>query len=312
MAYNLLHSTFGRSFEEGFPDPVLQSNLNLDASLVDNSNLEDQLYDDLEHIEQALDRDSNKKLGATVDDNIEEGMNEKSVEEMNARADGKEMTIGMDATDKSLNNSNLVAGEDEESIQIDRNENPDTVDITDDGPGDDMNIVDLNKENNIENSDPGTVPPKKKRNESVADEQIRLRNASKQFNTFKTKVETFQEAFGANPNFILLMENNFVQKVGKTGPTPTTTGKTLVVGNGKLMEMFKADELLYDIETMEVLKTGVKGFATDKTFLKEYTKSKKRPSPVTALPYLGTQNLFQQQWLQHQQQQLLHHQQQQQ
>ena len=60
------------------------------------------------------------------------------------------------------------------------------------------------------------------------------------------------------------MGNNVVQKVGKTGPTPTTTGKTLVVGNGNLIDMFKADELLYDIETMEVLKTGVKGFSTDK------------------------------------------------
>ena len=108
------------------------------------------------------------------------------------------------------------------------------------------------------------------------------------------------------------MGNNVVQKVGKTGPTPTTTGKTLVVGNGNLIDMFKADELLYDIETMEVLKTGVKGFATDKTFLKEYTKSKKRPSPVTAAPYLGNQNLFQQQWFQHQQQLLQHQQQQQQ
>ena len=154
MAYNLLHSTFGRSLEEGFPDPVLESNLNLDASLVDNSNLENQLYDDVENIEQALDRDSSKKPGARVDDNIEEGMNEKSVEEMDARADGKEMTIGVDATDESLNNSNLVPGEDAESLHIDRNENPDTADITDDGLEVDMNIVDPNKEDNVENSDP--------------------------------------------------------------------------------------------------------------------------------------------------------------
>ena len=88
MAYNLLHSTFGRSLEEDSV-PVLESNLNLDASLVDNSNLENQLYDDVENIEQALDRDSSKKPGARVDDNIEKGMNEKSVEEMDARADGK-------------------------------------------------------------------------------------------------------------------------------------------------------------------------------------------------------------------------------
>ena len=73
------------------------------------------------------------------------------------------MTIGVDATDESLNNSNLVPGEDAESLHIDRNENPDTVDITDDGLEIDMNIVDPNKDDNVENSDPGTVPPKKKK-----------------------------------------------------------------------------------------------------------------------------------------------------
>ena len=62
---------------------------------------------------------------------------------------------------------------------------------------------------------------------------------------------------------------------------------------------------------MKVLKTGVKGFAPDKTFLKGYTKSKIRPSPVTADPYLGNQNLFQQQWFQHQHELLKHQQQQQ-
>ena len=105
MAYSLLHSTFGRSLEEGFPDPVLDSNLNLDASLVDHGNLENRLYDDVEQfeIEQVLDRDPSKKLNARVDDstrnengdiriNIEEHMNEKSVEEMDTMADGKETT----------------------------------------------------------------------------------------------------------------------------------------------------------------------------------------------------------------------------
>ena len=100
MAYSLLHSTFGRSLEEGFPDPVLDSNLNLDASLVDHGNLENRLYDDVEQfeIEQVLDRDPSKKLNARVDDstrnengdiriNIEEHMNEKSVEEMDTMAE---------------------------------------------------------------------------------------------------------------------------------------------------------------------------------------------------------------------------------
>ena len=318
MSYSLLHSTFGRSLEDGFPDPVLESNLNLDASLVDHGNLENQLYDDVERFdnEQALDRVPGENLNVRVDDSTrnenddrridtEEHVNEKPVEEMDTLAGDIETANGMDrkgidATDKSLNNSNIV-GEDTDSLQIDRNENRNTVD---DGLEDDMHIVDQNKEGNVEHSDPGIVPPKKKKKDSVTDEQIRLnRNASKQFNTFKSKVETFQEAFGANQNFILLMENNFVQKVGKTGPTPTTTGKTLVVGSGKLMDMFKADELLYDIETMEVLKTGAKGFAT---------KSKRRPSPVTAAPYLGNQNVFQQQLFQHQQQMLQQQQQQQQ
>ena len=170
MAYSLLHSTFGRSLEEGFPDPVLDSNLNLDASLVDHGNLENRLYDDVEQfeIEQVLDRDPSKKLNARVDDstrnengdiriNIEEHMNEKSVEEMDTMADGKETTIGMDgkgkgATDNSPNNSNLVISEDTESLHIDRNENQDAMEILDDGLEDDMNIVDQNKEGNVETS----------------------------------------------------------------------------------------------------------------------------------------------------------------
>lgn len=218
MSYSLLHSTFGRSLEDGFPDPVLESNLNLDASLVDHGNLENQLYDDVERFdnEQALDRVPGENLNVRVDDSTrnenddrridtEEHVNEKPVEEMDTLAGDIETANGMDrkgidATDKSLNNSNIV-GEDTDSLQIDRNENRNTVD---DGLEDDMHIVDQNKEGNVEHSDPGIVPPKKKKKDSVTDEQIRLnRNASKQFNTFKSKVETFQEAFGANTNFIV-------------------------------------------------------------------------------------------------------------
>ena len=62
--------------------------------------------------------------------------------------DGK----GKGATDNSPNNSNLVISEDTESLHIDRNENQDAMEILDDGLEDDMNIVDQNKEGNVETS----------------------------------------------------------------------------------------------------------------------------------------------------------------
>ena len=48
-------------------------------------------------------------------------------------------------------------------IHIDRNENQDAMEILDDGLEDDMNIVDQNKEGNVENSEPRTVPPKRRK-----------------------------------------------------------------------------------------------------------------------------------------------------
>ena len=158
-----------------------------------------------------------------------------------------------------------------------------------------------------ENLSDSAPPKKKKKTDSANGDQIRKnRNAFRQFLTLKNKIESFQGVFGADQNFIVIMENNFIHKVGTSGPIPKTEDKTLVFGNGKLMEMFKSDELLYDMNSMEVLKLGAKSLVDDRDFLKECTKSKRRPSQMT-VPALQNEYgaLLQQQVLQ---QQLLHQQ----
>ena len=58
------------------------------------------------------------------------------------------------------------------------------------------------------------------------------------------------------------MENNFIHKVGTSGPIPKTEDKTLVFGNGKLMEMFKSYELVYEFHGS--LGTGYKSLVDDR------------------------------------------------
>ena len=121
-----------------------------------------------------------------------------------------------------------------------------------------------------ENLSDSAPPKKKKKTDSANGDQIRKnRNAFRQFLTLKNKIESFQGVFGADQNFIVIMENNFIHKVGTSGPIPKTEDKTLVFGNGKLMEMFKSNELHYVMTSMEVLKLGAKSLVDDRDFLKE-------------------------------------------
>ena len=159
-------------------------------------------------------------------------------------------------------------------------------------------------------------PPASKK-DKVTDDQIRKnRNAAKQFNNLKTKLEGLQSRFQGEPNFVLFMENNFVKKVGHTGPTPASSGKVMVLGKGKLMDLFKTDDLAFDFELMDVLKTGVKGVVPDAQFLKDYTKFKKPSVPVQAVNAAGSTNpsmlhmqMQLQQQMQHQMQLQMHQQQ---
>ena len=114
--------------------------------------------------------------------------------------------------------------------------------------------------------------PRKEIPERDRDTLKKNRNGQKQFYTLKDKLEKFQSNLGYESDFVLLVKNNFVQKVGSSGPVPATAGKTLVVGSGNLFDSFKKDELLFDIDEMEVLQAG-KTMNSDRQFLKDYIKN---------------------------------------
>ena len=112
-------------------------------------------------------------------------------------------------------------------------------------------------------------------NDSISPQKMTTRmnrNAQRQFLNIKNKVESFQKQFGYESNFLLLIENNFIQNKGLRGPSCQSTGKVLVSGSGDLLDRFKNDALDYDYENMEVMKLG-KTMKEDKAFLKDIVRN---------------------------------------
>ena len=121
----------------------------------------------------------------------------------------------------------------------------------------------------------GRTRHKERSNGSISTQKMTARinrNAQRQFLNIKNKVESFQKQFGYESNFLLLIENNFIQNKGLRGPSCQSTGKVLVSGSGDLLDRFKNDALEYDYENMEVMKLG-KTMKEDKAFLKDIVRN---------------------------------------
>ena len=246
----LLISTLGNDLEE-------------EMSRIESSNdLETDLYDQVVALNEA-EKDAHDGVTSSAEDTSD---HEKETDDATTAS----------AVENAGPSTNMETGSENETAAPDINDQ--TIDDAETDPKTAAPDIELDDQT-MNDGETGPKTPKKKSTE--ADVQLRLnRNAKKQFNNLKNKIENLQSNFHVEPNFILIMENNFVKKVGQTGPTPATSDKVLVVGKGNLMDLFKSDELMFDLESMEVIKTGVKGMVPDGQFLKDFIKAKRSSVPL--------------------------------
>ena len=93
--------------------------------------------------------------------------------------------------------------------------------------------------------------------------------------TLKNKLENIQKEYGGQPNFLLLLEDNFTD-LNVTGP------KILVTASGDLKNLFMEKNVGYNPERMLVLKEGRK-LEPDYSFLDQYISAQlRRTSPIAS------------------------------
>ena len=271
----LLVSTLGQNIEEGMDDCFLDTSVDTIDNMVEN------LYAQVNAasvVETETGVEATESLAIDAD----------SMEAVNTETE----TILADASIVASNTATETIPADASIVAVSAaTETPADASIVAGNTATESPFVDTERTNSttgnghdVDDDSDGDDEPaakKTKKGKSANNDQIRKnRNATKQFNTLKKKVERFQAEFSAETNFVLIMENNFVKKVGTSGPTPATTEKVLVIGKGELMDKFRSDNLNFDLESMEVLKTGVRGMVPDANFLKEYTKLMKGSPPI--------------------------------
>ena len=99
--------------------------------------------------------------------------------------------------------------------------------------------------------------------------------------TLKNKLENIQKDNGGQPNFLLLLEDNFTD-LNVTGPKTKTNRKILVTASGDLKNLFMEKNVGYNPERMLVLKEGRK-LEPDYSFLDQYISAQlRRTSPIAS------------------------------
>jgi hypothetical protein len=107
------------------------------------------------------------------------------------------------------------------------------------------------------------------------------RNVKGVLGTLKNKLENIQKDNGGQPNYLLLVEDNFTD-LNVTGPKTKTNRKILVTAAGDLKNLFMEKNIVYNPERMLVLKEGRK-LEPDYSFLDQYISAQlRRTSPITS------------------------------
>ena len=100
------------------------------------------------------------------------------------------------------------------------------------------------------------------------------RNFNRKLKNVKNDVETIQETYGGNPEYILIIKDNVTKSNGSAGRECQTAGRILVSGKGEIFESFSAGSLKYNPKSMMVLEEGKQIKSKNEQFMLDWVRMK--------------------------------------
>ena len=155
-----------------------------------------------------------------------------------------------------------------------------TVAANDAASGSGVVTNNLDGEDVQDESDDKSLDKSKKKNNKGPAYSALNRRINGALQTTKAKVEEFQEKYGGEPDYILIMRDNMTE-INDTGRPSRTNRKVIVTGAGPLCEEFKFNGIRFSPKDMIFTKKG-KTLEKDFDMLEDYIEKRCGHVPQTA------------------------------